>query len=310
MSEKKWKIDSRVPHKYRGGRRGKGSEFPRRGMNEYEGERLSMSKHRLSKHKTMSYNKGCVWASLHTKYLEGLLCKYVNRPFDEMLSEFCAKTKSLRQSSRHRTWDTQSYFAFYLDGNTHYRYATKSEKKYYVDDNGILRLKEKYADNTPKTKLTRKQKAYNRQVSVPTFDIDVHDFLALEQKYNTTDLFVGEYYAIVEGEVCKVPIFTSPKTVNGSALTDRIAVDGFNFDTKFNDVFWNYTFKKENIYKTEVREKLEALKKENNAENADDVARLERRLSSMKDYWTMHGCMALEFYTKKSDYMLSNNHKS
>ena len=77
MSEKKWKIDSRVPHKYRGGRRGKGSEFPRHGMNEYEGERLSMSKHRLSKHKTMSYNKGNGWASLHEKHIEGLLNKYL-----------------------------------------------------------------------------------------------------------------------------------------------------------------------------------------------------------------------------------------
>ena len=71
MSEKKWKIDSRVPHKYRGGRRGKGSEFPRRGMNEYEGERLSMGNHHFSKHKTMSYNKSYGWASLHIKYLDG-----------------------------------------------------------------------------------------------------------------------------------------------------------------------------------------------------------------------------------------------
>ncbi len=112
-------------------------------------------------------------------------------------------------------------------------------------------------------------------------------------------LFVGEYYAIVEGEVRKVPIYTSPKTENDYELSDRIAVDGFSFDAKFNHVFWNYTYKKENSFKTEVREKLEALKKENNVENEDDVARMERRLSSMKDYWTMHGCMALEFYTKE-----------
>ncbi len=167
MSEKKWKIDSRVPHKYRGGRRGKGSEFPRHGMNEYEGERLSMSKHRLSKHKTLSYNKGNGWASLHTKYLEGLLNKYVNRPFDEMLSEFYAKTKSLRQSRRQRMWDTQSYFSYDLEGCRHARFAQNGEKRYYVDEDGILRLKERCADNAPKTKLTRKQKADNRQVPVP-----------------------------------------------------------------------------------------------------------------------------------------------
>ena len=310
MSEKKWKIDSRVPHKYRGGRRGKGSEFPRRGMNEYEGERLSMSKHRLSKHKTMSYNKGNGWASLHEKHIKGLLNKYVNRPFDEMLSEFYAKTKSLRQSKRQQMWDTQSIFSHDLEGFTHRRYVSWGEKKYFVDEGGILRLKEKCTGNTPKMKLTRKQKAYNRQVPVPTFDVDIHDFLALEQKYNTTDLFVGEYYAIVDGEVCKVPIYTSSKIKNAPELSDRIAVDGFNFDAKFNHVFREYTYKKENSYKIEVREKLEALKKENNVENADDVARLERRLSSMKDYWTMHGCLALDFYTKKSDYTRPINHRS
>lgn len=310
MSEKKWKIDSRVPHKYRGGRRGKGSEFPRHGMNEYEGERLSMSKHRLSKHKTMSYNKGNGWASLHEKHIEGLLNKYLNKPFDKMLSEFYAKTKSLRQSGRQRMWDTTTYFSHDVEGFKHRRYVSWGEKKYYVDDNGILRLKDNHADSTPKTKLTRRQKAYNRQVPVPTFDVDVHNFLALEQKYNTADLFVGEYYAIVEGEVCKVPIYTSQKTENAYELSDRIAVDGFSFDAKFNHVFWNFTYKKENSYKTEVREKLEALKRENNDENADNAARLERRLCSMKDYWTIHGCMALEFYTKKSGYMRSNNHRN
>ncbi len=310
MSEKKWKIDSRVPHKYRGGRRGKGSEFPRRGMNEYEGERLSMSKHRLSKHKTMSYNKGNSWASLHTKYVEGLLNKYANRPFDEMLSEFYAKTKSLRQSGRQRMWDTPSYFSYDVEGFTHRRFVSWGKKKYYVDDNGILRLKENHADNAPKTKLTRKQKAYNCQVPVPTFGLKTDQFELLRQKYDTADLFVGEYYAIVDGEVCKVPIYTSPKTENDYELSDRIAVDGFSFDAKFNHVFWNFTYKKANSYKTEVREKLEALKRENNIENEDDVARMERRLCSMKDYWTMHGCMALEFYTKKSGYMRSNNHRN
>lgn len=299
MSEKKWKIDSRVPHKYRGGRRGKGSEFPRRGMNEYEGERLSMGKHRFSKNKTMSYNKGNGWASLHTKYVEGLLNKYANRPFDEMLSEFYAKTKSLRQSRRQRMWDTPSYFSYDVEGFTHRRFVSWGKKKYYVDDNGILRLKENHADNAPKTKLTRKQKAYNCQVPVPTFGLKTDQFAQLKQKYDTTDLFVGEYYAIVEEEVRKVPVYTSPKVDSGHDLSIRIAIRGFNFDTKFNNVFRKYTYKEENSYKTMVREKLEAMKKKNNEEDADEVARMERRLSSMKDYWTMHGCMALEFYTKK-----------
>ena len=310
MSEKKWKIDSRVPHKYRGGRRGKGSEFPRRGMNEYEGERLSMGKHRVSKHKTMSYNKSYGWASLHTKYLEGLLNKYVNRPFDEVLSEFYAKTKSLRRSRRQRIWDTQSYFSYDLEGFRHARYAGNGEKKYYVDEDGSLRLKEKFADNAPKTKLSRKQKAYNRQVAVPTFGLEADQFALLKQKYDTADLFVGEYYAIVEEEVCKVSIYTSLKADNGHDFSNRIAVKGFNFDTKFNNVFQKYTYKEENSYKTMVREKLETLKKKNNEEDADEVARMERRLSSMKDYWTIHGCMDLEFYTKKIDCMRPNNNRS
>ena len=160
-------------------------------------------------------------------------------------------------------------------------------------------MKEKWADNAPNTKLTRKQKAYNLQVSVPTFGLETDQFVQLKQKYDTTDLFVGEYYAIVEEEVRKVPVYTSPKVDSGHDLSIRIAIRGFNFDTKFNNVFRKYTCKEENSYKTMVREKLEALKKKNNEEDADEVSRMERRLSSMKDYWTIHGCMALEFYTKK-----------
>lgn len=298
MSERIWKLDSRVPHRYRGGRRGKGSEFPRHGMNEYEGERLSMSKHRLSKHKTMSYHKGNGWASLHEKYIEGLLKKYVNRPIDHMLSEFHTKTESLRQSRRQRIWNMQSYFSQYVEGFTHCRYVSRGEKKYYVDDNGILRLNEKYTDIKPKRKLTRKQKAYNRQVPVPTFDVDVHDFLALKQKYHTIDLYVGEYYVLVEEKVSKVPIYTSPMSEIGLGLSGRIAVQGFNFDAKFNNVFWNYTYKKENDYKTEFRKKLEVLKQENNPENAEIIRRMERRVSALRDYWLLHGSMFLVFYTK------------
>ena len=70
MSEKKWKFDSRVPHKERGGRRGKGSGFPRHGMNEYEGERLAMGRHRFSNHRTQTHNKRHGWASLHKKHID------------------------------------------------------------------------------------------------------------------------------------------------------------------------------------------------------------------------------------------------
>jgi hypothetical protein len=52
------------------------------------------------------------------------------------------------------------------------------------------------------------------------------------------------------------------------------------------------------------------MKKKNNEEDADEVARMERRLSSMKDYWTIHGCMALEFYTKKIAYKRQKNSRS
>ena len=133
---------------------------------------------------------------------------------------------------------------------------------------------------------------------MPTFDINVHNFLALKQKYNTTDLFVGEYYAIVEGKVCKVPIYTSPTTENGCDLSDRMAVDGFNFDTKINNVFRNYTYKKENRYKTEVREQIETLKRENNPADAEKIRRMERKVNAMRDCWFLHGSMSLAFYTK------------
>jgi hypothetical protein len=92
-------------------------------------------------------------------------------------------------------------------------------------------LKEKWADNAPNTKLTRKQKAYNLQVSVPTFGLGTDQFAQLKQKYDTADLFVGEYYAIVEEEVRKVPVYTSPKEDSGHDLSNRIAIRGFNFDT-------------------------------------------------------------------------------
>ena len=297
MSEKKWKFDSRVPHKERGGRRGKGSGFPRHGMNEYEGERLAMGRHRFSNHRTQTHNKRHGWASLHKKHIEGLLKKYLNKPFNEMLNEFYAKSKALRRSNRQRMIKTQRYFSGDVESDyTRFYILHGGERKYFIDDNGILRLREKNTEAIRQKKLTRKQKTFNRQVSIPTFNIPTDNFLHLKKKYETPDLYVGDYFAVVDGEICKVPIYTSPKTENEAPNTGRIPVGGFNFEGKFNDVFWKYTYKKKNEYKISLYEHLEKLELENNPENAERILRLRREISNMRD-WIYHGHIELDFYT-------------
>ena len=118
----------------------------------------------------------------------------------------------------------------------------------------------------------------------------------MKKKYETPDLYVGDYFAVVDGEICKVPIYTSPKTENEAPNTGRIPVGGFNFEGKFNDVFWKYTYKKKNEYKISLYEHLEKLELENNPENAERILRLRREISNMRD-WIYHGHIELDFYT-------------
>lgn len=298
MSEKKWKLDSRVPHHYRGGRKWQDSKFPHRGMNEYEGERLPMGKHCLSKHNIQSHNKKRYgWAWLHQKYINGLLKKYQNRPFDEMLSEFYAKTKSLRQSQRQFIRETSCYFDSEVETeHNQFSYRQGGKRKYYIDDNGILRLTEKENTTTSRQKLTRKQRAHNHQVPVPTFKAT--DFAMLKQKYDTSDLYVGDYYAIVNDEVRKVPIYTAPYRSDSLDVPGRIKVEGVHFSEKFNNVFRKFTYTVLDESKMRMRDYLEKLKQENKPEDAERIRRMERQLNALHDYRLLRGSMSLYFYTK------------
>ncbi|MBO4874115.1 MAG: hypothetical protein J5542_02225 [Bacteroidales bacterium] len=142
MSEKKWKIDSRVPSRYRECRRRKGSEFPRHGMDEYEGKRLSMNKHCRSKRSIRTYRYH--WAYLPQRLIDGLLKKYLNCPFNDLLSEFYAKTKSLRRSRKQCMSATLRYFETKVeDEHTQFLYRQGGKRDFYIDDSGILRQTEK-----------------------------------------------------------------------------------------------------------------------------------------------------------------------
>lgn len=293
MSEKKWKIDSRVPHHFRGGKL-HSEGFPRRGMNAYEGERMSMRKWQFSKHRAQ--HVGNNWGYLHSKYIEGLLKKYVDKPYDEMLSEFYAKSKSLRQSRKQCWWGTYCYFSSLLETeHTQFSFMQGGARKYYVDDYGFIRLHPKFSNPNAIKKLSRKQKTYNHLVPVPTFH--AQDFLQLKKIYETPDLYVGDYFAVVDGDVRKVPVFTSPEATKTQASPSRKAVEGYDFGAKFNSVFWKYTYQVENDIKLSFREKLVQLELENKPEDAELISRMKRRLSTMYDYSTIHGRIKLNFYT-------------
>ena len=298
MSEKKWKLDSRVTHHYRGGRKWEGSNFPHRSMKEYEGERLSMGKHYLSKHTVQSHNKKRYgWAWLHHKYINGLLKKYQNRPFDDMLSEFYAKTKSLRQSHRQYIMETARYFNVEVETeHNQFHYRQGGKRKYYVDDNGILRLTERETGSSLKKKLTRKQRLHNQQVPVPTFKVT--DFTVLKQKYDKPDLYVGDYYVMVNDEVRKVPIYTAPYRFDSLDVPGRIRVEGVRFSEKFNNVFRKFTYTVLDESKIRMQTYLEQQKQENNPEDAERIRRMERKLNALPDYRHLRGRMSLAFYTK------------
>ena len=298
MSERKWKIDSRVPHHHRGERRNRGSGFPRLGMRTFEGERMSMRKRQFSKHKVISVGYYHWTGDLHHKYINGLLKKYLNKPYDNMLSEFYAKTKSLRQSRKLRLWQGEDCVLKEIEvgSSPKLNWWVTRPKKYYVDEEGFIRLKKKQNSASSNKKLTKKQWFFNHQTPVPTFNTD--DFLQLKRIYETPDLFVGNFFAVVDGKVRKVPIFTSPKIENGSQKPERKAVSGYNFEVVFNDVFWSYTYEEANDYKAYYRKVIEKLESEDKPENAELIARLKRTLFTVKDYRIVHGRMKLDFYTK------------
>lgn len=206
MSEKKWTCKWKSCG--RRGRHHKGKEFPRHGLQYYEGTHLSMRKRTYSKSKISSVWRGGR-AALTRKYIIGLLNKYVGKTYEEFKFVFDQKTKTL-------------YKKYNITWNNLKDYLHDKEKEsvwyeeFFIDNEGFIRKCKQVRKRLWRSVIKKKHINYNKRVEIPYWG---QVRTAMDMNYSETmgklmfpkfrePLLLGKFYVAVKGKVFKLPVYT------------------------------------------------------------------------------------------------------
>ena len=84
------------------------SKFDRQTINRYPGKRLSMRRRSLNPVKNTWFYKYNVW--IPSKYIEGLLTKYIGKPYSEFKRKYDERTQSIRDKGVNTDKELSTYF--------------------------------------------------------------------------------------------------------------------------------------------------------------------------------------------------------
>lgn len=212
MSEKKWSC------KWTGsGRRGrthKGKEYPRHALKYFEGEHMGMRKRIYSKS-----HAGSVWregrAALSSKYIIGLLNKFVGKTYEDFKFVYDQKTKNLFKKYDLRWGELKDY----LHNEPKSDYWHES---FYVDDKGFIRKVPQKARH--RRTLTKRQWEFNKRVKLPDFGQCREDpRYAVKMRFGTSyeetqphevtrntwqPKLLGEFWVNYDKRIFKIPVWT------------------------------------------------------------------------------------------------------
>lgn len=210
MSEKKWSC------KWKGsGRRGrthKGKEYPRHTLKYFDGTHLGMRKRIFSKSAIHSvYREGR--PALQSKYIIGLLNKFVGKTYEEFKFTFDQKTKTL-------------FKKYCLPWCKLEDYLHDSEKEaawheeFYVDADGFIRKCKQVKRHLWRSIIKKKHISYNGRVELPDWgEIRTDPKFAANVGYCEAigkpmppqfrePLLLGEFYVAINRKVYKLPVYT------------------------------------------------------------------------------------------------------
>lgn len=121
-NRKKWKF-------IRKNRENNISKFDRQTINRYPGKRLPMRRRSLNPIRNTWFYKYNVW--IPSKYIEGLLTKYIGKPYSEFKRKYDERTQSIRDKGVNTDKELSTYF------NPRYN------PDFYVDNDGFIQVARK-----------------------------------------------------------------------------------------------------------------------------------------------------------------------
>ena len=240
MRKREWSVKNKC-HSFRG-KRGKkgGSQYPRHTMNLFEGTHLSMKKKIVNKIGDLSSGSNRQGAILHSKYIIGLLNKFVGKSYKDFRQVYDKKIKNIKK---------YNVYWFKLEDYLHKEPKTcYFKQEFYIDENGLIqrcKLLSRYKIGGPR--LTKSQIKYNERVKIPDLGICRTDprYRVTKnwcERYNDDEfpihhnkrypILLGTFWVIVNKKVMRLPVYT---------YNSDYSIKYFNYRESFYDYkTWKY----------------------------------------------------------------------
>ena len=217
MRKREWSVKNKC-HSFRG-KRGKkgGSQYPRHTMNLFEGTHLSMKKKIVNKIGDLSSGSNYKGVILHSKYIIGLLNKFVGKSYKDFKRVYDNKIKNIKKYEIR--W---SRLEDYLHKEPKTCYF---KQEFYIDENGLIqrcKLLSRYNIGGPR--LTKSQIKYNERVKIPDLGVcrtDPNDRVTKNWfgQYDNDrfplhhnkryPILLGTFWVVINKKVMRLPVYTS-----------------------------------------------------------------------------------------------------
>ena len=240
MRKREWSVKNEC-HSFRG-KRGKkgGSQYPRHTMNLFEGTHLSMKKKIVNKIGDLSSGSNYQGAVLHSKYIIGLLNKFVGKSYKDFKRVYDNKIKNIKK------YDIRwSRLEDYLHKEPKTCYF---KQEFYIDENGLIqrcKLLSRYNIGGPR--LTKSQIKYNERVKIPDLGVcrtDPNDRVTKNWfgQYDNDrfplhhnkryPILLGIFWVVINKKVMRLPVYT---------YNSYSSIEYFNYRESFyNYKTWKY----------------------------------------------------------------------
>ena len=296
MRKREWSVKNEC-HSFRG-KRGKkgGSQYPRHTMNLFEGTHLSMKKKIVNKIGDLSSGSNYKGVILHSKYIIGLLNKFVGKSYKDFRRVYDNKVKNIKKYDI-RWYKLENYL--HKEPRTCY-----FKQEFYIDENGLIqrcKLLSRYHIGGPK--LTKSQIRYNERVKIPDLGVcrtDPYDRVTKNWfgQYNNDRLslhhnkrypiLLGTFWVIVNEKVMRLPVYT---------YNSYSSIEYFNYRESFYDYkTWKYA----TISFEEYISKYDKIIQKNIKQIVKDWIPVHSKISSKcygQDYWiTVENPDIAEYY--------------
>ena len=182
------------------------SKFDRQTINRYPGKRLPIRRRSLNSNRNTWFYKHNAW--IPSKYIEGLLTKYIGKPYSEFKRKYDERTQSIRDKGVNTDKELSTYF------------NPRCNPDFYVDNDGFIQVarKNSFWDNYKKYSEYNKD---NLKISNPgkVRSIPLEKwYLNSFNNYIQKPIYIGTGFIYYKYNTYKVPIYITDSKVAANSL--------------------------------------------------------------------------------------------